>query len=330
MAHHKVLLLGLGFWGERWIQALQAHPHCEVVGISAGPASVSRFAQAHGIDPARGWTDYRKAIERAEADVVIISLPTALHLDASIHALEKGMHVICEKPLAASREEADAIVACHQRHPSRQFMVSQNYRWRPHNQCLRNAVAAGLIGEVGSVRLEFRQPECFIGYREFLPYPLLQDVCIHHFDLIRFLTGRECERILAHVSRPAWSQYKGVPSTDALLFMEKGAIGNYHGTWAARGRETSWDGDISLTGEKGCLTLAATGEVRFYAAGDNQGTVLPPPSMAQTELNHALASFLQCVENDTPPETSLEDNYRSFSIVCAAEESARTGKIVSL
>ena len=240
------------------------------------------------------------------------------------------MHVMIEKPLAARRAEADALRECKGLHPKLKFMVCQNYRWRPHNQRLKRAIREGMIGAVGSVHLEFRQPECFIGYREFLPAPLLQDVCIHHFDLIRFFTGSDAERIQAWVSRPYWSRYKGNPSTDAIVVMKSGDLANYHGTWAARGQETSWDGNITITGEKGCLGLDSRDRVRFYAPGDGEGILLENEMMTATELDYALKSFFECIEQDLVPETDLEDNYQSFAMAYTAEESAKKGIMVKI
>lgn len=328
MTRHKILMLGLGFWGDRWMQALTNTPHCEVTGISAGPQSLEKITRKYGIAKDRGHTDYREAIEKTEADIAVISLPTALHRDAAIRSLEKGMNVICEKPLAANRTEADAIVECRKQHPGLKFMVSQNYRWRPHNQTIKRAIRDGMIGDPGSVHLEFRQPECFIGYREFLAMPLLQDVCIHHFDLIRFFTEKKCERILACTYRPTWSQYQGKPATEAIMIMEDGIVANYNGTWAARGRETSWDGNITVTGDKGCLVLDAKNTVRFHVTGDAPGVLLQNTAMPVTELDYALKMFIECVEKNTLPECDLEDNYQSFAMVCAAEESLRQDAFV--
>jgi predicted dehydrogenase len=282
---------------------------------------MEKISQGYGIPMERGQADYREAIERTEADIAVITLPTALHKDAALRAIEKGMHVICEKPLATNREEADAIVAGKMGRPKLKFMVCQNYRWRPHNQAIRKAIREGRIGRIGSIRLEFRQPECFIGYREFLPMPLLQDVTIHHFDLIRFFTGKNCERIAATVYRPRWSRYEGKPSAEAILLMEDGVVANYSGTWAARGQETSWDGNIMITGDRGCITLDAKNTVRFHPPDSPQGLLLENAEMAVTELDYALRMFIECVEKDTLPEADLDDNYRSFAMVCAAEES---------
>jgi predicted dehydrogenase len=327
---HRVLLLGLGFWGDRWIQALLRSPRCEVVGISAGRKRLDATAAAHGIPRERGHEDYRWAITACAADVAVISLPTELHADAALRAMDRGMHVLIEKPLASSRAEADTLREGLARHPGLKFMVSQNYRWRPYNQRLRRAIREGMIGRVGSMQVEFRQPECFIGYREFLPRPLLQDVCIHHFDLIRFFAGCDGERIGAWVSRPPWSRYQGDPSVDALIGLKGGAVANYHGTWASRGRETTWDGSITITGEKGSLYLDGCNHVRFFLPEDSEGRVLENEAMAATELDCALVDFFDCVEQDRTPETSLDDNYQSFAMVCGAEESARTGRTVAL
>ena len=330
MQYHKILLLGLGFWGDQWMKTLTSTQNCKVAGIAAGQQSIEKIAGKYGVSKDLGYTDYREAIENTDADIVVITLPTTLHMDAAIRSLEKGLNVICEKPLAENSEEAAAIVECRKKYPALKFMVNQNYRWRQHNQTIRRAVLDGMIGAPGSVHIEFRQPECFIGYREFMEMPLLQDVCIHHFDLIRFFTGKNCEKILACTYRPVWSRYGGKPSTEAIMIMEDGIVANYNGTWAARGRETSWDGNITITGDKGCIVLSADNAVRFYAAGDSRGVLLKHAEMDVAELNYALSMFIKCVEKDTLPECDLEDNCQSLSMVCAADESMRQNAFVKV
>jgi len=344
MSDHRILLLGLGFWGSNWMRTLSRTENCEIVGIAGCEDDIARVSDQYGICTDRAYTDYREAIEKTDADIVIIAIPTKYHTDAAKLALAKGIDVLSEKPLASGMAEADEIVAFKQDYPEQKYMVDQNYRWRPHNQTMKQALQEGMIGEIGSIHIEFRQPEDLLGYREFLEMPLLQDVSIHHFDLIRFFTGSNCHEIFAHSYRPAWSKFQGKPGTEAVLRLEgtppssprlrgdygEGVVVNYNGTWAARGRPTSWDGDITITGEKGCLKLDSEDVVRFFAPGDDRGKVIEPVEMELTELDYALSMLIHCIQTDSVPETTVEDNYHSFAMVCAAEESVRANASITL
>lgn len=173
---------------------------------------------------------------------------------------------------------------------------SQNYRWRPYNRAIKCAIDQGMIGKVESILLEFRQQEDLQGYRAGLEMPLLQDVSIHHFDLIRFFTGADCKEIYCRSWRPFWSLFQGKPNTEAILQMTNGVTVTYNGSWAARGKETSWDGNFTITGEKGCLTLDADGKVYFYPhekaetvvldTSSQKGLEVAQPEMEYTEMEY--------------------------------------------
>jgi len=330
MAKHDVLLLGLGLWGTRWMQALHASKDCRLVEIAGDATDVARLAKEYDLGPVKTFDDYREAIKETKADIVIIAIPNALHVDAAKRALERGLNVLSEKPLGTNIQEAREALAYKKKFPSLKYMVSQNYRWRPHNQTLKKAIADGLIGRMGSIHFEFRRPEDVLGYREFLELPLLQDVSIHHFDLMRLFAGAECEQIYAHAFRPSWSKFQGKSATEAVLLMAGGITINYNATWAARGKPTSWDGDITITGDQGCVMLDAADQVRYFKAGGTQGVLLDKVEMERTELDYALEMFVRSIDRDEIPETTLEDNFNSFAMVCAAEESARSSRPVKV
>ncbi len=179
-----------------------------------------------------------------------------------------------------------------------------------------------MIGQPGTVYIEFRQPEDLLGYREFLEMPLLQDVSIHHFDLVRFLCGCNCEEVFAHSYRPTWSEFAGKPGREAVMHMEGGITINYNGTWAGRGDNGQCD--------KGCLKLDSQGVVQYFAPGHVEGEIIEPVEMELTELGYALDMMIRCVENDEQPATSVEDDYHSLAMVCAAEQPARRSLPVKL
>jgi predicted dehydrogenase len=333
----RLLLLGLGFWGRQWYEVISRSADCTLAGVAATPRGLDALGVG-GTDGPRAYADYREAIEQADADAVVIVLPTALHVDAGTRALEKSMHVLSEKPVASDLAGALHLRADARRRPRQVYMVNQNYRWRTHNQTLKHAISRGDVGRVGGLHLEFRQPEFLVGDRRILEMPLIQDMSVHHFDLIRFLLDANAVEIFARSFNPSWSAYSGLASTEAVIRMENGIVVGYSGTWAARGRFTLWDGDITVTGSMGCLKLDASGQVRLFRdEGQNpdewsgvdaqaeMGAVLEPLLTTGQDLERSLALFLDSLATGSPPSTSLEDNYHTFAMVAAAEESARTG-----
>lgn len=335
---HKVLLLGMGFWGRRWLELIRNTERCELAGVAGSQSEIQEICGLYRINPAITFTDFREAIAGTEAEIAVVVLPGVLHFEADRLALERGMNLITEKPLAMDMEEAGKLLELKERYPAQKFMTSQNYRWRPYNQAIKHAIEQGIIGRVESILLEFRQQEDLQGYRSGLEMPLLQDVSIHHFDLIRFFTGADCNEIYCRCWKPSWSLYEGRPNTEAVLRMSNGITVTYNGSWAARGKETSWDGNFTITGEKGCLTLDADGKVYFYEhekaesvvldTGSRQGIEVPQPGMEYTEMEYGFHMFMDSLEQNFVPETTLEDNVKSFAMVAAGLASAKSGKAV--
>ncbi|MDO4942814.1 MAG: Gfo/Idh/MocA family oxidoreductase [Lachnospiraceae bacterium] len=330
----KIVLLGLGFWGKNWMELIHTTDRAELVGVAGAPNELEEMKEKYNLSDDMLYTDFKDAIENSGAELAIVVIPGRLHFEADKLAMEKGMHVITEKPLAMDIEEAKKLLEIKAKHPGQKFMASQNYRWRPHNQAIKNAIASGMIGDVETVLVEFRKQEDLQGYRAGLEQPLLQDVCIHHFDLIRFFTGANCETIYARSYHPSWSIFEGRPGTDAIMEMENGIKVTYNGTWAARGNESSWDGNFTITGSKGALTLDANDDVYFYEftkdeavvmeSGAEEGVLLQKPEMKYQEMAYGFNMMLDCIENDTVPETTLEDNFKSFAMVCAGLKSVET------
>jgi len=336
---HKILLLGLGFWAQNWLKVIDQTENVELVGVAGSEEQVENVCKEYGIPKEIAFTDYKEAIEKTDAEIMVIVIPAALHVDAAKRGMDKGFHIIMEKPLATSLEEAKELLAYKSKYPKLKFMTSQNYRWRPYTQTIKKAIQEGMIGTLETITLEFRKQEDLQGYRAGLDMPLLRDCSIHHFDLLRYFTGADCKEMFCRVYRPHWSTFKGKPNTDAIMTMTDGTKVVYNGTWAARGRESSWDGNFVITGDKGCLTLDAANSVRFFEfkagavsfeAKLEEGVLLEQVYMEATEMQYGLMQFMKAIEADIEPETKLEDNIKSFEIVCAGMASVESGKNVEL
>jgi predicted dehydrogenase len=249
------------------------------------------------------------------------------------------MHVLCEKPLASRPEEVAELLAAAAEHPELTVMVQQNYRRRPWAQLVRSKIEDGTVGTVGHIALRFRQPEMPLGLRAELDNPLLQDMGIHHMDLLRFVAGRNAVELYARQYRPSWSEFKGAPGLDAIITMEGGLEVSYSGSWAGRGRSTEWDGDWAIEGDKGLLTVTDL-EVAFYPTAENDPTntetpVVEPvpievPDLPQGDLQISFEHFRRAIEDGREPDTGINDNCHSIAMVFAAEEAIREGRPVQV
>jgi len=327
----SVLVVGTGFWGTEWLRTLPTIEGVTIAGTAGHrepeiPAGASLPAEY------RHFTDYKEAISESVADAVVIALPTPLHADAILRSLEAGRHVLCEKPLAQTRDEVANLLAASAEHPELTAMVQQNYRRRPWAQLVRAKIEDGTVGNIGHIAVRFRQPEMLVGIRAALANPLLQDMGIHHMDLLRFLSGRNAVELYARAHRPAWSIFEGRPGLDAVITMEDGVQVSYSGSWAGRVRATEWDGDWLIEGDRGLLEVTDL-QVTFYPDPENDPTTtvtpvaerveIPVPPLPLSDLQSSFESFRGAIERGEEADTSVRDNAHSISMVFAAEEAIR-------
>ena len=324
----RIAVWGSGFFARKWLAAIQARDDCRLAGVvSRTPDRLEPLRRELGLPGLPGFSSLDAA--RAAADAVVVALPEMLHRDAIVRALEAGLHVLTEKPLATSAEEAGAIRAAARAHPARVVMVSQNFRWRPHTRALRRAVRDGLVGRLGHVMLECRQQvrrTTVEGWRERMAHPFLLDFAIHHLDLVRYLTGEEVRLVSAVSFRPAWSWFDGDAAAAAVLTLDSGCIVGYDATMVAQGFETPQEGLVTRVGDSGSLQLDGRSRVWLAAGGEPRDLPLEP--IPEGELGHGLAGFVEAIRTGRPPETDLADNLRSFALLLAVVEASRTRQAV--
>jgi predicted dehydrogenase len=332
MSRIPILVLGLGFFGKNWLKEVTSCPECEAAGVVAKhPDLLATVGDEFKIPRERRFASIEEGLDRSQAQAVIVALPEMIHKATVLAALERGVHVLTEKPLAIDIAEAAAIVRAARRAKGAIVMVDQNYRWRPQTQTLRKAVRDGRVGRVTSVGYEFRQTitrTTTDAWREHMPHPYLHDMAVHHFDLLRAITGRECAEVLARGVRPAWSWYAGLPGVDAILTFDQEMSVSYTGSMVARGFTTPQDGIITLVGESGTLRLEADQQVRCYR--DNRVELIPQETMPFTDTACVLREFLAAIREGRRPETHVEDNVRSFAMVVAAITSVETRQPVAV
>jgi predicted dehydrogenase len=304
---------------------VKASEYSEVVAIAS--RSVTRAEELKrdfDLAGAAVYPGWEVAAAKGAADGVLVTLPQMFHPQATVSALQAGLHVLVEKPLSVDIAGARTVVEEARQHPNLAVMVNQNYRWRPQIQALRRGIREGLIGRVGHVQVEVRQQirrKTVDGWREAMPEPFLLDFAIHHFDLIRYLTGDEATRVMGQSFRPSWSWFDGNAAATAILSLRGGAVVDFGGTMVSQGVETPQEGLMTLTGEKGSLHLDGKSQVTLHDQGEVR--TLPQEPVPGGELGYALAEFLGAIREKRPPETHVAEHIRSLVLPLAVMESSR-------
>ncbi len=141
----RVGMIGASWWGElMFVPALHSHENAELVAIASRNAEAgTAFAQRHGI--ARHFTDYREMLRDGGLEAVIVATPDDQHRDMTLAALDAGLHVLCEKPLALNSADAE-IMLRRAEASGRVHLINYTWRWQPCFQYLKALVDGGYVG----------------------------------------------------------------------------------------------------------------------------------------------------------------------------------------
>jgi predicted dehydrogenase len=334
----RILQVGVGGFGATWLAALAELPaEARLVAlVDQSPGALVGAREATGIGAQACFTDLDAALEATEADMALVVVPPEAHRAVATRCLAEGLPVLVEKPLAGRREDCDALIRAAAR-AGRELAVSQNYRYRPVIATARAVLASGRLGALGQAQVDFRLHHDFRRtFRERMDHPLILDMAVHHFDLIRFVTGLEAEHVVARSWNPPWSQFAHDASAACIFAMGGGARIVYSGSWHPRGQFTDWNCRWLVECERGYLVVDRD-RVGVYegddpnrpgtAAGEHEAPLVP---MAHTDQAAVLLDFAAAVRAGRPAPTTAADNLRSAEMVFAAVDATRSGAAVAV
>jgi predicted dehydrogenase len=336
-------MIGCGVAAERHLAVLARTPGVRVVAVAdVDGERLARVAKLFGI--ARTTADYRHLLGRGDVEAVVVAVPTEFHAEAGVAALEAGKHLLMEKPLAATLEDCDRLVACGARARAR-AMVGFNMRFHRLARLAREMVQDGAIGAVKAVKSSFTHwrtaPSAWKRQRTAGGGVILNE-SVHHLDLWRFLLGSE----IAEVAAASQSSAEMEDETAVVTArMANGALAT-----GAFSLKTSPDNAIGLYGERGrlCVSLYRFDGLEFFSNQTLPGDIgdrLRKMAATAMELPRRIPTirrggdfaasydaewrhFLDCVREGRNPGCSLEDGRHAVRAALAAVESARSGRVV--
>jgi predicted dehydrogenase len=338
----RLVEVGMGGWGRYWARlALPRVPDVELVGcVDVDPRALALAREQLGIPADRCFTSLDTALAAAEPDLVLVATSLGGHVAAATTALEAGRHVLVEKPFAPTLREARALVELAERRGSL-LMVSQNYRFFPAVRAVAALVRSGELGELHEVEVDFRHHSTATASRtghRLLAHPLLMDMSIHHFDLLRLVIGRDATSIDCHAWNRPWSGFDGPPSAIALIRFGDLPV-SYRGSWLTRGRSTAWAGQWRMTFERGEVWWTS----RDLAGSPADDRVVVrratgPASLEEPRLPElpvvdqagSLSELVAAIRAGRQPESSGRENLGSLALALAAVESSELGGPVAL
>jgi predicted dehydrogenase len=278
----RVAMIGYAFMGAAHSQAWRTAarvadlPRRPEMAVVVGRSADGARAAADRLGWAQSDTDWRRVVERADIDLVDICSPGDTHAEIAVAALAAGKHVLCEKPLANTVEQARRMVRAAADTPDRQAMVGFTYRRTPAVALARQLVADGAVGTVRQVRAQYLQdwladekaPLTWRLDRDQAGSGALGDIGAHIIDAVEFVTGQRLTGVsglletfvtqrplagaresgAAAIGGRAADGYGPVTVDDAALFfgrLDSGATASFEASRFALGRKNAMRFEIS-------------------------------------------------------------------------------------
>ena len=325
----RVGVVGAGFIGETHVAAWTAEGARLVVHDVDG-ARAAALAERHGAHAAATLAELIDQVT-----VVDVCTPTYLHAEVAMAAAEEGRHVICEKPIARTLPDAEAMVAAARRSGVRLF-VAHVVRFFPEYVAARRAVLDGAIGDPGVLRLTRasfrpRQPAGHWFFDHARSGGIVLDLMIHDLDVARWIAG---DVVAVHCrSAGAARPDTGVDHAVAILTHRSGAISHVSASWGYA--PPTFRTAFEIAGSHGLIEhdSAVTGPVApslLDTSGGGSVTAMADTGLAGDPFRLELAEFARAIRDGTEPRVSAIDGVEALRLALAADESARTGRVVRL
>ena len=277
------------------------------------------------------YLDFYEMIKVGGFDCVILVTPDQIHREHAVAALEAGYHVLCEKPLAQTVEDCEAMVAAAKK-AGKKFMTGQVGRKTPGFIKAKELVDAGEIGELFFVESEYAHDYQFLGKAwrwdpVNLRYSIIGGGC-HAIDLLRWIAG-DPEKVMALANRKVLKDWPVDDATIAIMQFPNNVIGKI---FCGIGVKRDYTMRTCLYGTKGTIICDNTSpEIKIYrhAVTDN-GKHLYPDQLIKVDINnHNLGAEVKdmalAIINDTALECDVIEGANTVAVGIAAVESAAQG-----
>ena len=315
-------VIGLGAIGQKHCQVLGAIRQAKIVAVAdVNEAVLNATAEKYHAVP---YTDYKELFKHEGIEAVVVATPDDLHRDPCILAAQSGLHVLVEKPIATSEEDALAMMDAAEK-AGVKLMVGFTLRFVPHYLKTKAAVAEGKLGQMISIfarRLNVAGQAKRIGGR----CGVLHFLGIHDFDAMRWIVGSEPVSIYSEASTSTERDFPNEEETFSIIKFANGVVGCAHIGWKLPDNHPGGrDFKLDIIGDQGSLNMdLASQGLKIYT---ESGHKFPSTAPGLTEEDRA---FVDCVLDDTPVLVSGKDGLVALKMVMAALESIKKKAVVEI
>lgn len=322
----KIMQVGLGSFGKKWMKVIIDDKNWDFSSIATRNKDTLRDCGSEiGIPEEAQFTEFETMLKNSkEADAVLITTPYFLHTKQILLSLEYGKHVLVEKPLCGSLEEAYKIRDAVKK-SGKTLMVAENYRFTQGSKLLHELLKSEEIGKPELIFIQYFIKHSFQenDWRYKYKYPLLIENATHHFDLVRYVTGSEPLNVWGSAIGSELTKQWKYPSLSIHYEMSKKLNFHFAGSWAYPGLNTPWEGLWRIHGTKGSIKW--DGEyIKIYKDFETSHKVTRQPP--QDTLKLVLNEFSKAIMENKKPAIDIKDNIRTLQMVFFAIKSIESNR----
>jgi len=335
---------GVGIIGTGWVagehaRAFLRHPRTNIVAVCGRTEDRARsFANALSLDCAV-YTDYEAMLQRDDVHIVSVATPPHLHCEHAVAAAEAGKHILLEKAMATSFEEARTIVNAVDA-AGVKSVVSFVLRWNPLFQIIKALLADNAIGRVFLGEVDYFHG---IGpwYKQY-PWNVRRDIGVssllsagcHAVDALRWFMGGEVVEVFQYTTfgkAPEFSDYEYAPTSTTILKFADGRIGKVTSCIECIQPYTF---PINLVGTEGTIRNNRVYSKRKYP-GQTSWAEIPTILPDSGDVSHhpffqEVSHLVECIETNTESHANVADAFKTHEICFAADRSGQEGRPITL
>ena len=341
MKHLRFAMFGTGFWSRYQLHGWKELAGVECVALyNRTPQKAHELAHRLGLKAAV-YDNPRELLTNEHVDFIDIVSSGETHSDLVHLGAEYGVPVICQKPMASSYLEGEAMVrVCSERNVP--FFIHENWRWQTPIRKLKQLLDSGVIGEPYRVRIRMASGFPVFDNQPFLKELeqfLLVDIGTHVLDVVRFCFG-EPQSLYCCTTRVR-GDIRGEDVATVVLRFANGALVTCEMGYAGTPLEQDCFPQTFFfaEGSKGSLELNLHYQIRVTTSAGTEAIVAAPPSyewadpmyqVVHSSIVPCNADLLAGLRGEKMPETTGEDNLRTLRLVYLAYESASRNEVIAI
>lgn len=347
------MIIGLGGMGRSWLRHIKSHPDWECIGIVDTDTELLENVTSFGFEEDQGYMSIEDAVQFGEKpDCAVIATPIYSHHSITRECIDLGVNVICEKNMASTIYQGRQMVQTALDHPNLCTAVGTQYRYEISQWTMKKFFQEkqNPIGTLGAIKWESNdyRGEKRWGWRRFLQEVYLEDMSVHWFDTLRYVTGMDIVQVKADLFMPRYSDWHG--SSEIIANLALAAPDDYqhrhnwvwcqmYGGWQRRGPtgnefvfygsdgqarvNTPWGLELKLYMDKNDTRKFEEDGYMPQKDVENLGTNFTGDSVILEMMKRGIDS-----KGKIQPGTNFKEAFKSFAVAMAAMESSRTGNTI--